>query len=777
MRNAFEHPGQGSLVARIRGRRLPLWTVPAALLALCAISFGVMASKLGFYWDDWTLAWSIHFLGPAGFKEAFAGDRPLLAPIYVLTTSLLGKAPLNWQIFAVFTRWLAGVAVWWLLRGLWPDRPVQTAAAALLFVVYPGFKQGPIAITYGNAFLITSLYFVSLGMMVWAARARLHKSPCFWPLYAGSLLLCAYSVFTSEYYFGLELLRPVFLWLVSPPSHLTPDPNKPDARAPRLPSTVYRLLALWLPYLLIDLAFLTWRISNATPRAAITLFAALRESPVAALAGLGRTALEDIFQSSALAWAQTLDFSALPAYDTNVVLKYLLIAGSVAILSALYLAALHISTSSQQIAPGGPSKQDDFSPRPSASLRVPSNPRPPRSSAFIRAPSNSHPPRSSASIHVLSNFSLQTILIGLYALLIAGIPFWPTDLRIELFFPWDRFTLPMMFGASLLLVGLFEAVTVVGAGLRLAPTSPVSTSRRPWLSILLVSIFAGLAAGMHYQNALAFRKDWLAQRDFFWQLAWRAPALQPGTIILTSEMPFPYDWDNSLTTTVNWTYAPDFDQDTLPYLLYNAESRLSRGLPDLEKDMQIDEFLRVVPFKGSTSQTVLVFYRPPGRCVKVIDPQIDQYLPDKPRFFREIYTLSRPELILPDVQPPATPPLQFFGPEPTHDWCYFYEKADLARQQGDWEEVAALGDQAFEQKNKEFFRRSAPELVPFIEGYARTGRWPRAYELTQEAYNAWGNMRHTLCATWRRVYQAGPLDDQGQATYEQVQQTLQCQAP
>jgi hypothetical protein len=34
------------------------------------------------------------------------------------------------------------------------------------------------------------------------------------------------------------------------------------------------------------------------------------------------------------------------------------------------------------------------------------------------------------------------------------------------------------------------------------------------------------------------------------------------------------------------------------------------------------------------------------------------------------------------------------GKEPAHNWCYSYEKAELAAQQGDWEMVLALGEAA-----------------------------------------------------------------------------------
>jgi hypothetical protein len=353
-------------------------------------------------------------------------------------------------------------------------------------------------------------------------------------------------------------------------------------------------------------------------------------------------------------------------------------------------------------------------------------------------------------------WGLQAIGLGLLALLLAGIPIWPTNLRIELFFPWDRFTLPMMLGASLVLAGLFELV-----------------SWRAWLSILLVSAAAGLGAGLHFQNALEYRKDWLMQRDFFWQLIWRAPQITPGTILLTSDLPFLYDWDNSLIAPLNWIYAPQLEGSELTYLIYNAESRLSSGLPDLKQDTQIAENLRITPFNGSLAQAVLVFYRPPGSCLKVIDPLNDKNLPDKPRYFKDIYTLSDPSLIQSGVAASAQPP--FLGPEPPHRWCYYFEKAELARQQQDWTALAALGDKALKQ-DKGFYKKNVAELIPYIEGYARVGRWERAYELTLDAYQAWENMHIMLCNTWENMRLAGAIDAQGQMTFDKVFETLQCQA-
>ncbi len=126
--------------SKLAGINLPLWTAPLSLLALCAVSYGMLANKLGYFWDDWTIVWYIHFLGPSSFPAAFSFDRPLLAPIYMLTTSLVGESPLAWQIFAIFTRWLACLALWWALRAIWPKHVIETSSVAILFAVYPGFK-------------------------------------------------------------------------------------------------------------------------------------------------------------------------------------------------------------------------------------------------------------------------------------------------------------------------------------------------------------------------------------------------------------------------------------------------------------------------------------------------------------------------------------------------------------------------------------------------------------------------------------------------------------
>ncbi len=679
----------------------PIRNFPLALLVVCLLSFGLLIPWLGFYWDDWPTVWYYHSLGPDGFRQVFSVDRPLLGWIFAVTTRLFRDSRLGWQLFGLLARWASALAFWHLLRTLWPSARRLAAWAALLFAVYPGFTQQSIAVTYSSAWLILAAFLLSLDLMVQAARRRER----FWPLTLASLLLAAFAVFSTEYFFGLELLRPVLLWLALPPA-ATALRQQPGGRlSARLAAVGLR----WLPYLLLMLVFLYWRLFlHYTPRGEVQVFDQLNAGPLQAGLALAARALRDVFTGSLLAWAQVFDLPRLLASGPA--------AAALALAVSLLTAAF----------------------------------------TFLHLKAGQDADLASTNVGQDANLAPAPILLGLLALFLAGIPFWATDLPIGLDFPWDRFTLAMMFGASLLLAGLIALA-----------------SRRPLLQIGLLALLAGLAAGKHFDQANIFRREWNLQAGYFWQLAWRVPAIEPGTVLLTAELPFRYFSDNSLTAPLNWVYASQPYPRQIQYLLYDAEARLGKGLEGFGEDLEILESYRTTPFQGSTSRALVVYYTPPG-CVRIADPQIDARLPQKPRFYSDALHLSNLDLIHTRVAPGGRPPASIFGPEPAHGWCYYFEKADLARQQGDWEEVARLGEVAFA-LGERLYEVNAPEYVTYIEGYARTGGWDRAVELTREAYRLTPRMQRMLCENWSRLERDLPSTPEAGAALDAVRQMLDCQ--
>jgi hypothetical protein len=312
----------------------------------------------------------------------------------------------------------------------------------------------------------------------------------------------------------------------------------------------------------------------------------------------------------------------------------------------------------------------------------------------------------------------------------------------------------MMLGASLLAVALLDLI------------------KPPTVKNLALAIIAGLSIGYHFQNAASYQRDWETQAAFFQQLAWRVPALVPGTAILTPELPVRFSTDNSLTAPLNWIYAAETPAGDLPHGLFYLDLRLGTKIAALEPGELVAMGYGPISFRGSTSQAVVVYYDPPG-CLRVMQPLYDENLPGTPELLDLALHLSNPTLILAEAPDPADLPATIYQelPPPSEQWCYYYQKADLARQAGDWQQVAAIGEIAFQLEDSP---NRAAERVPFIEGYAHTEDWDRALNLTLEAIeiNKW--MSPMLCDTWNRILRDMPITEGREAAVMKVEQRLAC---
>jgi len=131
---------------------------------------------------------------------------------------------------------------------------------------------------------------------------------------------------------------------------------------------------------------------------------------------------------------------------------------------------------------------------------------------------------------------------------------------------------------------------------------------------------------------------------------------------------------------------------------------------------------------------------------------------------------SRPELVLAEGEP-VMPAL--YGSEPNHGWCYYYEKADLAAQYSDWDSVIRLGAQAF---NVGDYPNDPTEYFPFIEGYAQTGDWAQAEQLSLRAYRVSKSyMSPILCLLWERIDAETPDNPEKESGIDKIQENLNCE--
>lgn len=320
----------------------------------------------------------------------------------------------------------------------------------------------------------------------------------------------------------------------------------------------------------------------------------------------------------------------------------------------------------------------------------------------------------------------EMILLGFGMWLFAGGSFWLVGIEPQLHFSADRFTMPFMMGASLLLAALISLLAF-----------------NPKLQYGLLALFVAFSIGKQFETNIAYVRDWEVHQNLFWQLSWRIPALEKNTALISNDLPVTYFSDNSLSGPLNWVYSPPGEMN---HILYFISIRLNSGLPDLEPGLDIEQNYLATTFYGNTSQLVVIDYSPPG-CLRVLDPQIDDVNRYVDPLLRDAAALSNLAMIQ-DGEAAALPD-SLFTPEPAHGWCYHYERADLARQMGDWESVTRLGDEAFALND---YPNNPLERFVFIEGYAHAGDWDRALKLSRESYRVSKEfVGPPLCRLWERI--------------------------
>ena len=348
-------------------------------------------------------------------------------------------------------------------------------------------------------------------------------------------------------------------------------------------------------------------------------------------------------------------------------------------------------------------------------------------------------------------YVLSLLTGGILVLIFAGLPFWAANFRLDTHFPADRFFLPFMLASSSM---IFLPLTIV-------------KNKRVLFSILFGLVFS-LSLSFHVFQANIYRNEWDRFKDFIAQISWRIPSLAEDTLLVTDELTLQYYSDNSLTAAFNWVYADPRKDGSLPYLINFTKARLGRSLPSLTAGTPVVHNYRTHQFMGSTDQMVMFYHLPPG-CFHVADPDLDPFNPLIDASIRPSTAFSRTSLIGMQSQQNAA----FFLTEGTsQSWCYYYQKASLAAKFQDWQEVVNLAETAF---NLDDHPNDASERIPYIEAYAMTGNWQRAFDLTEETDQVSPLYQPMLCRLWERVDERAEASGEKENAMIDVSDVLGCE--
>jgi hypothetical protein len=226
------------------------------------------------------------------------------------------------------------------------------------------------------------------------------------------------------------------------------------------------------------------------------------------------------------------------------------------------------------------------------------------------------------------------------------------------------------------------------------------------------------AAITHYANAVRFARISDDIRAFWWQVSWRVPQFKPGTTLIAHYPNGGIRESNFVWAPASHIYYPTVEDPDHMITKINAIvldqniviNILSGGKPF----SQFDNMVEVNP----DPRHITILTQPTsGSCVQVIDGNAPEYSRYEDSMFMMIGDRSDTSYILTNEEFP-TMPKDMFWEEPEHGWCYFYQKASLARQKGNWDEVLRLGEEI---QTKDLKPDDLIEWMPFIQAYALHG--------------------------------------------------------
>lgn len=261
-----------------------------------------------------------------------------------------------------------------------------------------------------------------------------------------------------------------------------------------------------------------------------------------------------------------------------------------------------------------------------------------------------------------AKFGKQLFFIGVIGALAAIFPIIIAGRQIRLFNVLDRYTVSSIVSAAFILTGL-------------------SLFKFRQFFKPLMALLIALSITSHLMNAYWHKIMWEKQNNLWWQIYWRAPKIEDGSMIIFN---FPKLSENNLLNKLAnklewqrfyWAEEQIWSEGNLFLNYNNPPEKHFHG--DLLADIGIAEKIKQGDLETMNNRNI-IYTRDFTRSIIINAPSDVSCLK----------ILSGDDLI--KQGPPNPPPLQIFGREPKPDWCYFFQKASLAKQLKDWDQLAKL---------------------------------------------------------------------------------------
>ena len=309
--------------------------------------------------------------------------------------------------------------------------------------------------------------------------------------------------------------------------------------------------------------------------------------------------------------------------------------------------------------------------------------------------------------------------MGALVILCAIAPVILSDRQVELYDPYKSYGLHPIPGVVLFVVGMLLML-------------------QPKFRRLILIALVGISVSTQILNADYWAQYWKIQREMAWQMTWRAPDIQTDTLVMAYiSGGYNPQQDYEIWGPLNLIYNPGpAKAPAIQAEVLNSDTSYSI----LKKDV-LNNHVRDIKLHRDFNNLLLLSIPASLSCMHVIDGQFPVYASNESLLVEKVGVYSHVDRIVPTGTSPV-PPFSIFGAEPAHDWCYYYQKASLARQNGDWQEIGKLYDQV---RKLGLETDDKSEMIPFFEGLVNSGRYEDAKALYREEIKGQNEMRFPLC--------------------------------
>lgn len=328
---------------------------------------------------------------------------------------------------------------------------------------------------------------------------------------------------------------------------------------------------------------------------------------------------------------------------------------------------------------------------------------------------------------------MEAIWIGLLGVIAGVLPVIAAN-RYVTFAGYSHYALPASLASATLIVGIVFLIH----------------SRNARFAV--ISVLVLLAVLAHYTASLRVLREEQVIANAWHQIAWRAPGIKAGTTLVVSYPSVDYAEDvDAAAGPANFIYFPEqtnqipavYQLAALPEMDYTTKQVLGRDNRPYGYRTHVGEI--------DYDHMLVISQASENACVRIIDGERPWYSEGDTDQIILLGQYSRIQNVLTEGEIPSLPK-SIFGQEPAQTWCYYYQQAERALQEGDWDRVAQLGKEVSRLK---LSPNDRIEWMPFLQTYGVLGD-AEAFKSTAVKIDSTPFVRGQACRTLLKMQADGP---------------------